>query len=117
MKSVDTVIFYVECVLTWKYEKTQVCVSVHACFYLCPARLKLAVILERVQRGILQQAVENSISLSVCVWLYAHIQVQASALQSVDLSSIKGNLNAKTGDIYFSEIQECGRDSELYSDI
>ncbi len=89
------------------------CVCV--CIYLCPASLKLGVILEGVQRGILQQAVENSISLSVCVCLYAHIRVQASASQSVDLSSLKGNLNAKTGGIYFSETQICRSDSELRS--
>lgn len=86
------------------------------CFCLCPASLKLGVILERVQQGILQQAVENSILLSVCVCLYAHIRVQASASNSVDLSSLKGNLNAKTGDIYFSETQMCRSDSELRSD-
>lgn len=71
---------------------------------------------ESTARNITASSGKLHLTKCVCVCLYAHIRVQASASNSVDLSSLKGNLNAKTGDIYFSETQMCRSDSELRSD-
>lgn len=70
--------------------RTDACVF----FYLRPAGLKLDGILERVQRGILQQAVENSISHSVSVYVCACIHTSKYNLLTV--------LFLRTGDIYTS---------------